>query len=103
MREVVMLSNSPWCPQDLFFMGNSIRRGSSFGEVAGFLSRTEEEVRRKAEELGIKQCLGIAAAGHERRMGGRERVAARSQTRCTDGVAIKRPSPSSAIASPQAH
>jgi hypothetical protein len=36
-------------------------------------------------------------------MGGRERVAARSQTRCTDGVAIKRPSPSSAIASPQAH
>ena len=67
-----MLSNSSWCPQDLFFMGNSIRRGSSFGEVAGFLSRTEEEVRRKAEELGIKQCLGIAAAGHERKMGGRE-------------------------------
>jgi hypothetical protein len=69
MREVVMLSDSSWCPQDLFFMGDSIRRGSSFGEVAGFLSRTEEEVRRKAEELGIKQCLGIAVAGHERRMG----------------------------------
>jgi hypothetical protein len=63
-----MLPTSSWCRQDLFFMADSIRRGSSFGEVAGFLSRTEEEVRRKAEELGIKQSLCSAAAGrHERR------------------------------------
>jgi hypothetical protein len=49
-----MLPTSSWSPQDVFFMADSIRRGSSFREIGGFLSRTEEEVRRKAEELGIK-------------------------------------------------
>jgi hypothetical protein len=52
-----MLPTSSWCRQDLFFMADSIRRGSSFGEVAGFLSRTEEEVRRKAEELGLNKVF----------------------------------------------
>jgi len=43
----------PWCKQDLFFMENTLRRGASFGEVAGFLCRPEGEVRAKAIELGI--------------------------------------------------
>jgi hypothetical protein len=60
-----MLPTSSWCRQDLFFMGDSIRRRSSFGEVAGFLSRTEEEVRQKAEELGIKQCAPLVGMREE--------------------------------------
>src|SRR6267378_5284916 len=43
----------PWCKQDLFFMENTLRRGASFREVAGFLCRPEGEVRVKAIELGI--------------------------------------------------
>src|SRR3982074_2321778 len=43
----------PWCKQDLFFMENTLRRGASFREVAGFLCRPEGEVRAKAIELGI--------------------------------------------------
>jgi len=36
-----------------FFMENTLRRGASFREVAGFLCRPEGEVRAKAIELGI--------------------------------------------------
>jgi|RhiMethySRZTD1v2_1073278.scaffolds.fasta_scaffold3454859_1 hypothetical protein len=46
----------PWCKQDLFFMGNALRRGASFRDVAGFLSRPEGEVRAKAIELGILEA-----------------------------------------------
>jgi hypothetical protein len=46
----------PWCKQDLFFMGNTLRRGASFRDVAGFLSRPEGEVRAKAIELGIHEA-----------------------------------------------
>jgi hypothetical protein len=46
----------PWCKQDLFFMGNTLRRGASFRYVAGFLGRPEGEVRAKANELGINEA-----------------------------------------------
>jgi hypothetical protein len=48
-----MDSTAPWCKQDLFFLDDALRRGSSFAEVAGFLCRREGEVREKAKELGI--------------------------------------------------
>jgi hypothetical protein len=48
-----MNPTAPWCRQDLFFLQDSLRSGRSFGEVASFLSRCEDEVRKKAEELGI--------------------------------------------------
>jgi hypothetical protein len=47
------LITAPWCRQDLFFLQDTLRRGASFSEVAGFLCRHEGEVREKAKELGI--------------------------------------------------
>jgi hypothetical protein len=45
----------PWSEMDLFDLRNSLAYGRSIEEVAGFLCRsgTVEEVRRKAEELGL--------------------------------------------------
>jgi hypothetical protein len=44
-----------WSEMDLFDLRNSLAYGRSIEEVAGFLCRsgTVEEVRRKAEELGL--------------------------------------------------
>jgi hypothetical protein len=42
--------SEPWLKSDLLFLKDSLARGMSYAEVAGFLGRTEEEVRRKAEE-----------------------------------------------------
>jgi hypothetical protein len=53
-----MDSTAPWCKQDLFFLDDALRRGSSFAEVAGFLCRHEGEVREKARELGIPGVRG---------------------------------------------
>ena len=46
---------TPWSEMDLFDLRNSLAYGDSSEEVAGFLCRagTVEEVRRKAEELGL--------------------------------------------------
>jgi hypothetical protein len=41
---------APWVKADLLFLKDSLAHGMSCAEVAGFLGRTEEEVRRKAEE-----------------------------------------------------
>jgi hypothetical protein len=41
----------PWVKADLFFLCDTLGRGMSFAEVAGFLRRTENEVRNKAKEL----------------------------------------------------
>jgi hypothetical protein len=45
----------PWSEMDLFDLRNSLAHGDSIEEVAGFLCRagTVEEVKRKAEELGL--------------------------------------------------
>jgi hypothetical protein len=40
----------PWIKADLLFLKDSLARGMSCAEVAGFLGRTEEEVRQMAEE-----------------------------------------------------
>jgi hypothetical protein len=42
--------NEPWLRSDLLFLKDSLAHGMSCAEVAGFLGRTEEEVRQKAEE-----------------------------------------------------
>jgi len=42
--------SEPWLKSDLLFLKDSLARGMSYAEAAGFLGRTEEEVRRKAEE-----------------------------------------------------
>jgi hypothetical protein len=45
----------PWSEMDLFDLRNSLAHVESIEEVAGFLCRsgTVEEVKRKAEELGL--------------------------------------------------
>jgi hypothetical protein len=40
-----------WLKSDLLFLKLSLDRGMPVAEVAGFLARTEGEVREKAEEL----------------------------------------------------
>jgi hypothetical protein len=42
---------APCVKAELLFLKDSLAHGMSCAEVAGFLGRTEEEVRRKAEEL----------------------------------------------------
>jgi hypothetical protein len=42
--------SAPWLKSDLLFLKDSLAHGMSYAEVAGFLGRTDEEVRRKAEE-----------------------------------------------------
>ena len=46
-------SGERWVNGDLFFLRNSLEHGMSFAEVAGFLRRTEDEVREKAQELKL--------------------------------------------------
>jgi hypothetical protein len=41
----------PWARADLFFLKDSLERGMSLVEIAGFLGRTADEVREKAEDL----------------------------------------------------
>jgi hypothetical protein len=45
-------AGEPWSKPDLLFLHDALRRGLSFAQVAGFLRRTEDEVRQKAKELG---------------------------------------------------
>jgi hypothetical protein len=52
-----MPSDSPasaWSNADLYFLRHALEHGMSFAEVAGFLGRTEDEVREKAKELIIR-------------------------------------------------
>jgi hypothetical protein len=41
----------PWVRADLFFLEDSLQRGMSLVEIAGFLGRTADEVREKAKSL----------------------------------------------------
>jgi hypothetical protein len=45
-----------WLKPDLLFLPSSLDQGMSFAEVAGFLCRNEDAVRKKAEELGLREC-----------------------------------------------
>jgi hypothetical protein len=44
-------ATQPWLRSDLLFLSLSLGRGMQPAEVAGFLGRSEDEVREKAEEL----------------------------------------------------
>jgi hypothetical protein len=43
-----------WSPSDLFFLEHALEHGMTHAEVAGFLSRDEDEVRKKAKQLKKK-------------------------------------------------
>jgi hypothetical protein len=40
-----------WARADLLFLKDSLERGMSLAEIAGFLGRTADEVREKAKSL----------------------------------------------------
>ena len=42
-----------WLPTDLLFLKDALGRGMTCAEVAGFLSRGEAEVRKKAKQMKI--------------------------------------------------
>jgi hypothetical protein len=43
--------HAPWDKADLFFLFNAFARGMSIQDLAGFLNRSEDEVRRQAERF----------------------------------------------------
>jgi hypothetical protein len=44
-----------WSKPDLFFLSSALKQGMSFAEAAGFLRRDQDEVRKKAIELGLRE------------------------------------------------
>jgi hypothetical protein len=42
-----------WSPSDLVFLRDALERGMTLAEAAGFLSRDEDEVRKKAKQMQI--------------------------------------------------
>jgi hypothetical protein len=68
-----MHSIAPWSNDDLFFLEDMLRRGSSFAELAGFLQRSQLEISHKAKELEVKRKRGrllrtAAPGGRDSRM-----------------------------------
>jgi hypothetical protein len=65
-----MISRSPngtdmgktWERADLFFLKDSLERGMSLAEIAGFLRRTVDEVREKAKDLNKRVSRNRGAA-----------------------------------------
>ena len=45
--------NEWWSPSDLFFLKDALKRGMTYAEAAGFLSRDEDAVRKKAKQMKI--------------------------------------------------
>ena len=43
-----------WVPSDVFFLKNALEHGMTYAEAAGFLSRDEDEVRKKAKQMKIR-------------------------------------------------
>lgn len=46
-------SGEPWSEMDIADLANSLAYGDSFAQVASFLCRDEDEIRQKANELGL--------------------------------------------------
>jgi hypothetical protein len=68
-----------------FFLEDSLRRGRSPAEVAGFLSRRTEDVREKAKELGLNEVQSSIPVGQRhvppRRMQSTIKVTKNQRTR----------------------
>jgi hypothetical protein len=43
----------PWEKSDLFFLRDAVQRGVPYAKIAGFLGRTEAEVREKSRALRL--------------------------------------------------
>ena len=56
-----MDQDEPWLKADVFFLLTALEQGMPFAHVAGFLCRTEHEVREKAKELNYLGSEGMVA------------------------------------------
>jgi hypothetical protein len=58
-----------WNRSDLFFLSDALARGMSIRDLAGFLNRTEDEVRQQARwrrHDSISSCEGSPSERHRR-------------------------------------
>jgi hypothetical protein len=53
--------DEPWFKADVLFLLTALEQGMSVAHVAGFLRRTEHEVREKAKELNYAVSDGMVA------------------------------------------
>jgi hypothetical protein len=53
MATVQQSRDEYWLPSDLLFLKDALKRGMTYAEAAGFLSRDETEVRKKAKQMKI--------------------------------------------------
>jgi hypothetical protein len=51
-------SGEPWSKMDIRDLKNSLAYGNTFADTARMLCRDENEVRRKAKELGLVERPG---------------------------------------------
>jgi hypothetical protein len=52
---------TPWPKADVLFLIDACDRGMSFANIAGFLGRTEDEVRTKSKRMPRKRALAANA------------------------------------------
>jgi hypothetical protein len=71
MQQDVLAEEASWPRADLFFMKDALDRGMSCAEVAGFLGRTEEEVREQSGQASKRRaprlCAGQGRSGKKHR------------------------------------
>src|SRR5690349_268007 len=56
----------PWTRADLFFLTDALARGMSIQDVAGFLNRTEDEIRDQATLRGLRPFFSSQGSAKER-------------------------------------
>jgi hypothetical protein len=59
VQQDVLAEEASWPRADLFFMKDALDRGMSSAEVAGFLGRTEEEVREQSGQASKRRAPGF--------------------------------------------
>ena len=63
MATIEQSRNPRWLKSDLLFLRSSLEHGMTCSEVAGFLCRDEDEVRKKAEQMNIPHGRSRGARG----------------------------------------
>jgi hypothetical protein len=56
----------PWNGADLFFLSDALARGMSIQDVAGFLNRSEDEIRDQASSRGLRPISPSEDSASER-------------------------------------
>jgi hypothetical protein len=59
MQTIRVSADTPWERADLFFLSDALARGMSIQELAGFLNRSEDEVRHQASSQRTRHGKGL--------------------------------------------